>query len=108
MLILILSYLSGVVISYLLAKYFNWEDDLLDGNDRPPVGIFALVWFIGLPIVILMKSGSRIRDLGKRNREKKDQLVKFRIAQEAKAQKILKESEQEVENFVEELRQKSR
>lgn len=96
-------YLIGVVTSYLLAQYFDWEDYPLDGNMGPPPSVFALFWFIGLPIMLLWRAGSKVKDLGKQNRKRKEQKIRIRIAEEEKANRLQAEAEREAESYYQEL-----
>lgn len=97
-------YIVGGALTFFGDAYF----DGTSADDPASMIPICMVWFLIVPIFLTGVLYKWVSVKGRSRREKKAQLTKFRIAEEAKAEKILKESEQEVENFVEELQQKNR
>lgn len=96
-------WLTGFICFIFADAYFDWRL-----GESPSLIILAALWPLMGPVAIIISLHEKLNTLGKKHRAQKEQAIKFRIAEEAKAQKILQESEIEVENFVEELQQKSR
>lgn len=69
----IILWFVGTVATYLIAKYYDW-DRFLDGHENPPIVVFAMFWFIAFPIILIMKLGSMMAELGRRDRAKKQEL----------------------------------
>jgi hypothetical protein len=59
---ILLTYAIGGFGSYYLAYYLGWDNDPLDGYSGPPVGFFAVFWFIGLPILLTMTMTEKLRE----------------------------------------------
>lgn len=101
---LISIWIIGVLCIICMDAYFDWKLDSL-AADTPPLFICAAFWPITLIIASCIWLHRHLTILGENNRKKQEERKKFRIAEEIQAKKLLQESEQEVEKFVEQLSQ---
>ena len=106
-----LLYMIVVVVFYLLGRYQNWDETIFGGAEGVPLLLVALFWPLAVAIMLiaglifkLFDLGDEVSKLGQRRRQKEIDKERIRVVEEKKTMILLEESEKEVEEFCQKLR----